>query len=75
MKPEERIVEKEKIVYYEDEERINDLNDRINDLEAEICKIFLRKFKLNWKNNSNPKKMNITTKKFSTRMKYNFFNL
>jgi len=36
IKPEDRIVEKEKIVYYEDEERINDLNDKIVDLETEI---------------------------------------
>jgi hypothetical protein len=38
MKPEERIVEKEKIVYYEDEERINDLNEKISELEGEIRK-------------------------------------
>ena len=38
IKPEEKIVEKEKIVYYEDEERINDLNEKIVDLESEIGK-------------------------------------
>jgi len=33
IKPQDRIVEKEKVVYQEDEERIRDFEDRINDLE------------------------------------------
>jgi hypothetical protein len=38
LKPDEKIIEKEKVVYFEDEDRINDMKEHITDLEAEIGK-------------------------------------
>lgn len=35
MKPEEKIIEKEKIVYYEDEDRIMEMQDKLDEMTAE----------------------------------------
>lgn len=37
-------MEKEKVVYYEDEERIHDLKEQISDLEVENCNLKLEIF-------------------------------